>query len=201
MSIVKRIFQKAKDSKRDPYLAILEYRTTPLEFCHLSPSQLSMARRLKTTIPCSKELLKPQQINLDNVREKMSDNRQKQKKFHDRSAKPLSKLQTGDQVRVQLFDKLWKPAIITSAHDDRSYMLQTNDGATYRRNRKFIHKSKDQNRNDTENLVIRNSHAQENLETSITRETEHQNTRDYEQTHKQNKEKTTFPDIKSPIKT
>lgn len=132
----------------------------------------------------------------------MSDNRQKQKTFHDRSAKSLPKLQKGDKVRVQLFDKLWKPAVITRVHDDRSYMLQTNDGATYRRNRKFIHKSKDQTSNDTEYSVIQNSHAHENLERSNTlmRETEHQNPWDCLQTHKQNAENMTFPDIKSPIK-
>lgn len=202
VSIVKRIFQKAKDSKRDPYLAILEYRTTPLESCHLSPSQLSMSRRLKTILPCSNEQLKPQRINLADVRQKMSENRQKQKKFHDRSAIPLPKLQKGDKVRVQLFDKHWKPAVITNVHGDRSYMLQTNDGGLYRRNRKFIHKSKDQTRNDTEYLAIQNSHTQENSETSNipTRETEHQKPWDYAQSCKQNTENMNFPDIKSPAK-
>ena len=135
--------------KKDSYLAILAYRTTPLKSCELSPSELCMSRRLRSNLPCTNERLKPQPLKLNDVRKKLSANREKQKKFHDRSAKHLSSLQKGDKVRVQIFDKLWKPAVITDQHSNRSYILQTHDGNVYRRNRKFIHKSKDQTREDS----------------------------------------------------
>ena len=88
------------------------------------------------------------------MRKKLSANRERQKKFHDRSAKHLSSLQKGDKVRVQIFDKLWKPAVITDQHSNRSYILQTHDGNVYRRNRKFIHKSKDQTREDSDLMPL-----------------------------------------------
>jgi hypothetical protein len=39
----KRLFRKAKDSKTDPNVSILENRTTPLK-CGKSPSQLLMSK-------------------------------------------------------------------------------------------------------------------------------------------------------------
>ena len=118
---------KARDSKKDPYLAILAYRTTPLKSCELSPSELCMSRRLRSNLPCTNERLKPQLLKLNDVRKKLSANRERQKKFHDRSAKHLSSLQKGDKVRVQIFDKLWKPAVITDQRSNRSYIWQTHD--------------------------------------------------------------------------
>ena len=113
---MKRILKKARDSKKDPYLAILAYRRTPLKSCELSPSELCMSRRLRSNLPCTNERLKLQPLKLSYVREKLSANRERQKKFHGRSAKHLSSLQKGDKVLVQIFDKLWKPAVITDQH-------------------------------------------------------------------------------------
>ena len=71
VSIVKRIFKKARDSKKDPYLAILAYRTTPLKSCELSPSELCMSRRLRSNLPCTNDRLKPQPLKLNDVRKKV----------------------------------------------------------------------------------------------------------------------------------
>ena len=49
--IIKQLLKKATDSKSDPYLALLSYRTAPLE-CGLFPAELLMNRKLRTTLPC-----------------------------------------------------------------------------------------------------------------------------------------------------
>ena len=100
VSIMKRIFKKARDSKKDPYLTILAYHTTPLKSCELSPSELCMSRRLSSNLPCTNDRLKPQPLKLNDVRKKLSANRERHKKFHVRSAKHLSSLQKGDKVCV-----------------------------------------------------------------------------------------------------
>jgi hypothetical protein len=140
---IKRLFRKAKDSKTDPYMSILEYRTTPLK-CGKSPSQLLMSRRLRTVLPINSEQLMPQKIDIKDVRMKLQQEHNVQKKYYDRQSKPLKSLTTGDTVRVQ-FDKQWKKGTVVDKQTDRSYVVRTNDGGIYRRNRKFLHKTKDQN--------------------------------------------------------
>lgn len=39
--------------------------------------------------------------------------------------------------------KIWRPAKVIKKHDARSYTVQTRDGATYRRNRKLLFKTKE----------------------------------------------------------
>ena len=51
---IKSLLKKAQD----PYKALLNYRKTPLEGIGLSPAQLLMVRRLKTTLPTHTDLLK-----------------------------------------------------------------------------------------------------------------------------------------------
>ena len=48
VSVAKKILKKAKESKQDPYLLILEYRSSPLPDCNLSPAQLLLSRRIKS---------------------------------------------------------------------------------------------------------------------------------------------------------
>ncbi|XP_055890819.1 uncharacterized protein K02A2.6-like [Biomphalaria glabrata] len=59
VGIVKQIFNKAYKSGKDPYLAMLEYRNTPISGLLYSPSQLLMSRRLRDIIPTDPKLLKP----------------------------------------------------------------------------------------------------------------------------------------------
>ena len=52
-------------------------------------------------------------------------------------------LQIGQTVNLQPLDEggTWKTATTVSKLGDRSYMLQTDEGNLYRRNRKFIRKT------------------------------------------------------------
>ena len=62
-----------------------------------------------------------------------------QKKYYDRNAKPLQPLQTNDKVYLQLTGEKWQPAKITNTDDNpRSYTVETDNGNTYRRNRRFL---------------------------------------------------------------
>ena len=53
----------------DPYLALLSYRATPLQ-SGFSPSELLMPRKLRTNVPVTREVLKPQVPDLSSVRER-----------------------------------------------------------------------------------------------------------------------------------
>ena len=53
---IKNLLKKAQD----PYQGLLNYRNTPLDGINLSPAQLLMDRRLKSSQPTKVDLLKPQ---------------------------------------------------------------------------------------------------------------------------------------------
>ena len=63
VGVAKKILKKAKESKQDPYLLILEYRNSPLPDCNLSPAQLFLSRRTRSVVPITNNLLKPQAID------------------------------------------------------------------------------------------------------------------------------------------
>jgi hypothetical protein len=58
VSIAKRLLTKAKESGHNPYIALLEYRNTPID-CGFTPAQLLMGRRTKSILPITSKLLHP----------------------------------------------------------------------------------------------------------------------------------------------
>ena len=82
----------------------------------------------------------PAVVDNEAVVEDICLRRRKAKLYYDRQAKSLPELQIGQPVKLQPGHKgnTWKRAVTVDKLGDRSYLVQTNDGATYRRNRKFI---------------------------------------------------------------
>ncbi|XP_060572193.1 uncharacterized protein LOC132730323 [Ruditapes philippinarum] len=65
VSIAKKTLTKAKESKQNPYVCILEYRNTPLE-CGYTPNQLLMGRRTKSVVPVSEKGFIPRHHTKEN---------------------------------------------------------------------------------------------------------------------------------------
>ncbi|KAK2716637.1 hypothetical protein QYM36_006947 [Artemia franciscana] len=64
-----------------------------------------------------------------------------QKSYHDRTVKSLTALKEGQPVWVKLSDKKrWERALLIKVFEDapRSYLVKTQNGSTYRRNRRHI---------------------------------------------------------------
>ena len=139
LGIVKNIFIKAKQSGKDPYIAILEYRNCPLE-CGYSPNQLLYSRKTKSILPITDAQLKPATVDPKIVFCKIQRQKEKQKQYYDRLSKPLPGLNVNEYVRMQI-GKKWFPAKVIKIHDDHSYIVQTKDGATYRCNRTLLSKT------------------------------------------------------------
>jgi len=134
---VKQLLRKAEEEGKDPYLALLEYRTTPVSGMQYSPAQMLMSRSLRTRIPCSNVLLEPAVVM---ARDELQGRQDKYKRDFDRGTKELESLQPGDSVHVQR-GKHWEPAVVTQvAEQPRSYIV---DNGTHelRRNRKHLNKT------------------------------------------------------------
>ena len=146
VQICKNLLKKSKKSNSDPYLAILEYRNTPIEGINLSPTQMLMGRRARTQLPVNEKLLNPQYDGVK-VQNALKEKQHTQKYYYDRGAKPLQQLNPDDQIRVRNENK-WEPATVESkAKTPRSYVIRTERGQKLRRNRRHLMKTTE-NRSD-----------------------------------------------------
>ena len=120
---VKSLWRKNNDKNK----AHLEYRATPIQGINLSPSQLSMGSRLRTTLPIACGLLEPEAHNIKEIRARMKYGKEKLKYYHDcRGTKELPPLKPGDFVRVKpkTGSKDWKAATVVQQHTSlRSYIV------------------------------------------------------------------------------
>ena len=89
-------------------------------------------------MPTSSRLLAPEKVQ--GVPHKLKEKKAKQTYYYNRGAKELSKLEPGVVVRVKRDrdSKRWAKATVDKEIDIRSYQVRTEDGRTYKRNRRHL---------------------------------------------------------------
>ena len=131
---IKRALIKVKQAGRDPNLALLCLRTTPINHYLPSPAELLNNRILRSNLIA--KVSTPIFSNTDHIHEELKHRQDMQKMCHDRTAHDPP-LVPGQDVRI--LDKQtekWKPATITSrCAEPRSCILQLPDGSSKRRKR------------------------------------------------------------------
>ena len=139
VQIAKKIMTKAKEDRRNPLLALLEYRCTPVDGMK-SPAEILYGRQLRSILPSTSQHLQQTETDLQQIIQRRQTMQDRQKRYYDRQAKPLPPLNVRDTVYLQSKNK-WQPGTIVDVADTpRSYIVKTQEGGTYRRNRRFIRK-------------------------------------------------------------
>ena len=140
VKIAKKLMTKAEHDNHDLQLTILNWRNTPNGGLQTSPVQKLHSRHTRTLLPTAESLLLPAIVDNEAVVEDIRLKRRKAKFYYDRQAKPLPDLEIGQPVKLQPLRKggTWSKATTVNKVGDRSYLVQTNDGTNYRRNRKFL---------------------------------------------------------------
>uniref|UniRef100_A0A8C1P7C4 Integrase catalytic domain-containing protein n=1 Tax=Cyprinus carpio TaxID=7962 RepID=A0A8C1P7C4_CYPCA len=157
---VKNLLKKAQSSQCDLYIALLEYRNTPMEGIGLSPALLLMGRRLRTKLPTSSALLTTD--TMSQVHEQLKQRQKKQKQNYDRMAKYLPDLQPGEDIRMQKGDS-WKPAVVLEKHDSfmKAFIVKTPDGKLFRRNRIHLRKTRETDSSTFEKSIDMDTDSQQ----------------------------------------
>lgn len=140
VAIAKNVIRKSS-SDEEVSLGLMEYKNSKLKGLDYTPSELMMSRQLKTNLPCSTERLKPKNVNHQEVKIQLKTRKEKSEKYYNQHAKPLPKIEAGENVMLQK-KKIWVPARIKKDLGNNSYMVQDENNQLYRRNRIFLSKTK-----------------------------------------------------------
>ena len=130
VKIVKGLLSKAKYSGQDPHLALLAYRSTPID-AHLgSPAEMLYQRNICTILPqriCHKDPY------ASDDHDRLNQHAAQSAEYHDRHCRTKSPLYAGQTVSVLNNDKsLWLPAKVIHKADHGSYLVQVIGGGQYR---------------------------------------------------------------------
>ena len=96
---VKRLFSKCSETGQSEFLALLDWRNTPMEGLGSSPAQRFLRRRCRTQLPMTETLLKPAYDTRADARE-LQGKREKQALYYNQQARDLPPLQAGEAVRM-----------------------------------------------------------------------------------------------------
>ena len=152
VAIAKNILKRSvEDQDTENYqYRILEHNSTPVASMRLAPSQLFFGRLIKTRMPISNSLLHRSNLSEETVQNKIKEKKEKQKYYYDRNAKALPILNFGDLVIFKKNGKEWNYGTIVGNVNGRSYIIRDNLENYFRRNRRFIAKTKNNEVNGEE---------------------------------------------------
>lgn len=137
--LAERFVQTAKNIIRksdDMWVALMEYRSTPITGLKRSPAELLFSRKLKTKLP----VVEKQKIKIKEFKQSLESRNESYKEYYDRHTKLRQGFQDGDTI-VYRDNNRWRPAIITAKHESpRSYLID-NGINILRRNSNHLRKS------------------------------------------------------------
>ena len=125
LKIVKGLLSKAKYPGQDPHLALLAYRSTPIDPHLRSPAEMLYQRNNCTTLPQRTPMLQMTMTDSTNVLPRVLNTMTI-------TAEPSPHCMQGKLSVLNNDKSLWLPAKIIWKAEDGSYLVQVTDGGQYR---------------------------------------------------------------------
>ena len=128
-SAVKRTKEILK--QEDPFLALMVHRSTPQSSTKISPAEIMLNRKMRTTLPMLTKTLEHKVHDKPKIQREHAEAQQRNVYNRRHGSKPLPTLEEGQTVRVKTKkDSNWSEAavVLSKADSPRSYIVQTNKG-------------------------------------------------------------------------
>ena len=120
------------------YLALLDWRNTPSQVIHTSPTQSLMGSQCKTLLPIAETLLMPRH-NTEEETRALVGAKERQRIYYNRNAKPLPIITPGETIRMRLpGEKRWTKGMCAQELDNRSYQVKVGS-CKYRRSHRDLY--------------------------------------------------------------
>lgn len=138
----KRLMEKAREDREDPFLALLALRNTPSEQLGKSPAQVSLGRRTRTHLPSTEQLLASPYSQA--AHDRLVEAKIRQASYYNRGARERPPLAIGDPVRTRWNDREeWRKGKVVNVLPYRSYEVMFDDGSVRRRTSKHVRVSRE----------------------------------------------------------
>ncbi|XP_039300082.1 uncharacterized protein K02A2.6-like [Nilaparvata lugens] len=136
---VKKMLRKSSVNNKDPYLALLEYRNTPISESLPSPAEILFKRKLNGLLP----YFAPNKLQMsgEEIKNKLQDRQDKQKFYFDKSARKGRSYGALENVFIpDKQNKLVHAQVVGEHKHPRSYNIKLENGNVVRRNTRHIHR-------------------------------------------------------------
>jgi len=129
---IKNLLQNAND----PFMALLSYRATPMQWCSLSPAELLQGRKIRTDVPQPKSSFIPQWTHTQQLKQLHDKYKSSQSEYYNKRhrVRSLPPLPDNTPVWVQTDNGHVPGTVVQPASTPRSYIVSTPTGQM-RRNR------------------------------------------------------------------
>ncbi len=162
---VKSLITKSED----PYLALLSYRSTPLQNGY-TPAELLMGRKLRSTLPLVSEKLTPKLPDTEQLRKDEVIYKRRQTQDYNRRHRTSTLPDLSPGERVWLPDSSSPAVVVEKSRHPRSYVVETNQ-SLLRRNRRHLIPSESMTTQATENKGENATNHDESFTTTTRSET------------------------------
>ena len=139
VKMAKTLMKKARHSKSDFYLMLLEYRNTSTQVLGTTPAQRMLCRTIRSRLPAKAATREQKPVDMKHLTEQVEKAQRKQERTYNRGSKRLAPLNRGQAVRIR-HRGIWEQGTIERQEGGkgRSYVVQLTTGGFYRRNRRDI---------------------------------------------------------------
>ncbi|XP_060082300.1 uncharacterized protein LOC132561617 [Ylistrum balloti] len=129
---------KCERNKEDQCEALMEQRNISRQDTGLSPSEMLFGRKTRTLLPHL-----PRALNDEDMTRKREQRKKSVKRYYDKTARDLPCVSEGKSVYFQHKEhERWILGRVIECNSDRTYMIQAQSGAIYRRNRMHLRPTK-----------------------------------------------------------